>query len=70
VRVSVEGFLFDLWKEGALQGSKPKDAFFVRVGLGETMTQDDIDAGRLNIVIGFAPLKPAEFTIVRITHQF
>jgi phage tail sheath protein FI len=69
VRGSTEGFLFDLWKEGALQGSKPKDAFFVRVGLGETMIQSDIDAGRLNIVIGFAPLKPAEFTIVRITHQ-
>jgi phage tail sheath protein FI len=69
VRSSIEGFLFDLWKGGALVGSKPKDAFFVRVGLGETMTQGDIDAGRLNISIGFAPLKPAEFTILNIRHQ-
>ena len=69
VRVSIEGFLFDLWQEGGLVGSKPKDAFFVRVGLGESMTQSDIDAGLLNIVIGFAPLKPAEFTTITITHH-
>jgi phage tail sheath protein FI len=69
VRASVERFLVGLWRDGAFPGSKPEAAFFVRVGLGETMTQADIDDGRLNIVIGFAPLKPAEFTIVRITHR-
>ena len=69
VRSSIEGFLFDLWKGGALVGAKPTDAFFVHIGLGETMTQGDIDAGRLNISIGFAPLKPAEFTILNISHQ-
>ncbi|MEN8239603.1 MAG: phage tail sheath subtilisin-like domain-containing protein, partial [Actinomycetota bacterium] len=69
VRASIGGFLFDLWREGALQGAKPEDAFFVRVGLGETMSQSDIDAGRLIVTIGFAPLKPAEFVIVRLTHQ-
>lgn len=69
VRASIEGFLFDLWKEGALQGSKPKDAFFVRVGLGETMTRNDVADGRLIVTIGFAPMRPAEFTIITITHQ-
>jgi phage tail sheath protein FI len=69
VRASVDSFLQGMWQDGALIGSKPEAAFFVKVGLGETMTQADIDNGRLNIVIGFAPLKPAEFTIVRITHQ-
>jgi phage tail sheath protein FI len=69
VKSSIEDFLFDLWKSGALVGSKPKDAFFVRVGHGETMTQTDIDDGRLIITIGFVPLKPAEFTIVTITYR-
>jgi len=69
IRSSIEGFLSDLWKDGALAGAKPKDAFFVKVGLGETMTQDDVDAGRLIVTIGFAPMRPAEFTIVRIIHQ-
>jgi len=69
VRGSVEGFLLDLWMDGALAGSKPKDAFFVRVGLGETMTKNDIDNGRLNVTIGFAPLRPAEFVIVELSHQ-
>jgi phage tail sheath protein FI len=69
VRGSVEGFLFDLWQAGALAGSKPKDAFFVRVGLGETMTSTDIADGRLIVTVGFAPLKPAEFTILTGTHQ-
>jgi phage tail sheath protein FI len=54
---------------GALAGSKSEAAFFVKVGLGETMTQPDIDDGRLNIVIGFAPLKPAEFTVIHITQR-
>ena len=69
LRASIEGFLFDLWREGALAGSKPKDAFFVRVGLGETMSQADVDAGTLIVTIGFAPLRPAEFVIITITHQ-
>ena len=69
VRSSIEGFLFDLWSEGGLVGSKPEDAFFVRVGLGDTMTKGDIAEGRLIVVIGFAPLRPAEFTVITITHQ-
>jgi phage tail sheath protein FI len=69
VRASIESFLLGLWRDGAFPGSKPEAAFFVSVGLGETMTQADIDDGYLNIVIGFAHLKPAEFIVIRITHR-
>ena len=69
VRSSVEGFLLKLWKDGALAGAKPDDAFFVRVGLGETMTQNDVNNGLLHIEIGFAPLKPSEYFIVKLSHQ-
>jgi hypothetical protein len=68
VRQAVEGFLHDLWRHGALQGASPDDAYFVWCGR-DTMTQDDIDSGRLIIHIGFAPLKPAEFVILRIDQK-
>ena len=60
-----DGLLFPLWREGRLQGSKPEEAFFVRCDR-TTMTQADLDAGRLVALVGFAPLRPAEFVIVRI----
>ena len=60
-----DDFLAQLFRQGAFAGSRPDDAYFVRIDR-TTMTQDDIDTGRLNILIGFAPLKPAEFVIVRI----
>lgn len=66
VRLSIESFLTDLWRQGAFQGSKPGEAFFVRVGLGTTMTAQDILDGRLFIEVGFAPLRPAEFLILRV----
>ena len=59
-------FLQALWKQGALVGQKPEHGFFVRCGKGETMTTDDIAAGNVSIEIGFAPIKPAEFVIIRI----
>jgi hypothetical protein len=62
---SVSGFLNLVWKDGALMGRTPEEAFFVRVD-ETTMTQDDIDAGRLIMLIGIAPVKPAEFVIIRI----
>ncbi len=65
VRRSVSDFLFNEWKSGALQGSRPEDAFFVRCDR-TTMTQSDLDNGRLIIEIGVAPLRPAEFVIFRI----
>ncbi len=69
LRAIVEGFMLELFRKGALQGSKAEDAFFVRIGLNETMTQSDIEQGRLIIEIGFAPLKPAEFVIVHINKK-
>jgi phage tail sheath protein FI len=65
VREQVEDFLTTLWREGRLVGTKAEDAFFVRCDR-TTMTQDDIDNGRLVVLIGIAPLKPAEFVIFRI----
>jgi uncharacterized protein len=65
VRRSVTNFLTDVWRSGALEGSRPEDAFFVRCD-ETTMTQTDIDNGRLIILIGVAPVKPAEYVIIRI----
>lgn len=64
-RRTVEDFLFEEWKSGALVGSKPEQAFFVRCDR-TTMTQNDLDNGRLICLVGVALLKPAEFVILRI----
>jgi phage tail sheath protein FI len=69
LRASVENFMLSLWRKGAFQGVTPKEAFFVRVGLGYTMTAQDIANGRLIIEVGFAPLKPAEFMLLKIEHK-
>jgi phage tail sheath protein FI len=67
LRRTVTAFLRTVWRNGALQGRTPEEAFFVKCGLYEdTMTQDDIDNGRLIMLIGLAPVKPAEFVIFRI----
>ncbi len=65
IRLTIESFLYDLWQTGALGGSKPEDAFFVRCDRS-TMSQGDLDSGRLVCLIGVAPTKPAEFVIFRI----
>ena len=65
LRSVTENFLAQLYRQGALVGSLPDQAYFVRVDR-TTMTQDDIENGRLNVLLGFAPFKPAEFVIVRI----
>ena len=67
-RALVEGFLVGLWRQGALMGAKAQEAFFVRCD-ETTMTQTDIAAGRLVVLIGVAPVRPAEFVILRITQQ-
>ena len=65
VKQSVTQFLTRVWKDGALMGTTPEQAFFVKCDR-TTMTQDDIDNGRLTILIGVAPARPAEFVIFRI----
>jgi phage tail sheath protein FI len=62
---SVSAFLTTVWREGGLMGSKAEEAFFVRCGY-DTMSQDDIDNGRLIMLVGVAPVRPAEFVIIRI----
>ena len=65
VRRSVINFLTTVWRNGALEGTTPEQGFFVKCDR-TTMTRDDIDNGRLICVIGVAPVKPAEFVIIRI----
>jgi len=69
LRGNIDGFMNSLFRVGAFQGEKASDAYFVRCGLGDTMTQTDIDAGQVIVIVGFAPLKPAEFVIVRIQQK-
>jgi Bacteriophage tail sheath protein len=65
VRSGIEDFLVRQWIAGALIGSRPEEAFFVRCDLS-TMTQNDLDNGRLVCQVGVAPVRPAEFVIFRI----
>ena len=69
VKTMIENFLSKLWRDGALAGAKPEDAFFVRVGLGSTMTAQDILEGRMNVEIGLAAVRPAEFIILKFSHK-
>lgn len=65
IRLNVGAFMHNLFRQGAFQGSSPRQAYFVKCD-GETTTQNDINLGVVNILVGFAPLKPAEFVILRI----
>lgn len=69
IRGMIEAFLTGLWRDGALAGAVPKDAFFVNCALGSTMTADDILNGKLIIEIGLAVVRPAEFIILRFSHK-
>jgi phage tail sheath protein FI len=65
IRLNVGAFMQNLFRQGAFQGTTPRDAYFVKCDK-ETTTQNDIDRGIVNIVVGFAPLKPAEFVVIKI----
>ena len=67
VKGMLQNYLTNLWRQGALQGAKPEQAFYVSVGLNQTMTQDDILNGVMIVEIGLAVVRPAEFTIIRIS---
>ncbi len=68
LRMNLGSFMMVLYRQGAFQGSTPSQAFFVKCD-GETTTQDDINLGIVNVLIGFAPLKPAEFIVVKISQK-
>ena len=65
IRLNVGAFMNTLFRQGAFQGTTPRQAYFVKCD-NETTTQNDIDRGIVNIVVGFAPLKPAEFVIIKL----
>ncbi|RTL57508.1 MAG: phage tail sheath family protein [Sphingobacteriales bacterium] len=69
IRGEIENYLFNLWRNGALQGAKTQEACYVRCGINETMTNLDILEGRLIIEIGLAVVRPAEFIILRFSHK-
>ncbi len=69
VKGMIDNYLIQKWKDGALMGAAPAEAFFVNVGLGQTMTEEDILDGRLIVDIGMAVVRPAEFIILRFMHK-
>jgi phage tail sheath protein FI len=65
IRLNLGAFMNTLFRQGAFQGTTPRQAYFVKCD-SETTTQNDIDRGIVNIIVGFAPLKPAEFVIIKL----
>jgi len=65
----IENFLTLQWRAGALAGATTKEAFYVKVGLNETMTAQDILEGRLIVEVGMAAVRPAEFIVLRFSHK-
>jgi len=65
IRLNLGTFMHNLFRQGAFQGKSPREAYFVKCD-SETTTQADINRGIVNIVVGFAPLKPAEFVIIQL----
>ena len=69
VKGVLENYLHGLWERGALQGAAPAEAFYVNVGLGRTMTSQDVLEGRMIVEIGVAAVRPAEFIVLRFSHK-
>ena len=69
LRTMISSYLESLWKQGALFGATAEQAFFVNVGLGQTMTEDDINNGIMSIEIGMAAVRPAEFIVLTFSHK-
>ena len=69
IKAMLESFLTTLWRQGAMQGVKPEQAFYVRIGLNQTMTNLDILEGRLIIEMGIAAVRPAEFIILKLSQK-
>lgn len=69
VKAMIDSYLYGLWQQGALAGSTAEQAFFVAVGLGKTMTTQDILEGRMIVEVGIAAVRPAEFIILRFSHK-
>ncbi len=69
VKAMIESFLYGIWQQGALAGATEEQAYFVNIGLGKTMTQQDMLEGRMIVEIGIAAVRPAEFVVLRFSHK-
>jgi phage tail sheath protein FI len=69
VKAMIESYLYGLWERGALAGPKPETAYYVQVGLGTTMTPQDVLEGRMIVKIGVAAVRPAEFIVLKFSHK-
>jgi phage tail sheath protein FI len=69
VKAMIESFLYSLWEQGAMSGATAEEAYFVNIGLGKTMTSQDVLEGRMNVEIGIAAVRPAEFIVLRFMHK-
>jgi phage tail sheath protein FI len=69
VKGMLESYLYGLWEQGALQGATPEAAYYVNVGLGRTMSPQDVLEGRMIVEIGVAAVRPAEFIVLRFSHK-
>ncbi len=69
VKSMIDSYLERLWRQGALAGTSPQEAFFVNIGLGKSMTEQDILEGRMIVDIGIAAVRPAEFIILKFSHK-
>ena len=69
VRTAITNYMHSLWRQGALQGATEKQAYFVQIGKGTTMTDDDINQGKMIAQVGMAAVRPAEFIVLQITQD-
>lgn len=69
VKSMIDSYLYSLWKDGAMAGESQNQAYFINVGLGATMTPDDILEGKMIVEVGLAPVRPAEFILLRFTQM-
>lgn len=69
VRSAVENYVHSLWQQGALLGDTPEQAYFVHIGRGLTMNDDDIKKGRMILKVGLSAVRPAEFIILKLTQD-
>ena len=69
VKAMIDNYLFTLWRAGGMAGSKPEQAFYVKVGLGSTMTYQDVVEGKMIVEIGISPTRPTEFILLKISQE-
>jgi uncharacterized protein len=69
VKAMIDNYLYGLWQQGALAGPAPESSYFVNIGLGKTMTSEDILNGYMIVEVGIAAVRPAEFIVLRFSHK-